>query len=200
MHPKTSIKQPKPKRQVCFTMHKWSYLSATFFKHEGINNHLLQSKQITLQLTDSPMISSQFDIYYERGSLNHAEYHTKHHPTKHHREIWSCYVLDKMQQYIIVCDQCKKIHNKRQNQRFSVSRLTRHIWLRAEYAKTYYVSQWQHSIISVEGNTKTVVHIQQRYCRRQMVAMTNDLKINGTCFYYIKHNFHLSMLKAHNSP
>ena len=34
------------------------------------------------------------DVQWERGDDNNADYHTKHHPIKHHRNICSRYVLD----------------------------------------------------------------------------------------------------------
>ena len=36
----------------------------------------------------------QFDIKWEQGSKNKADYHTKHHPTVHHRQTRNKYVRD----------------------------------------------------------------------------------------------------------
>ena len=36
------------------------------------------------------------DVQWERGDDNNADYNTKHHPIKHHRNIRSRYVLDKI--------------------------------------------------------------------------------------------------------
>jgi CCR4-NOT transcriptional regulation complex NOT5 subunit len=34
----------------------------------------------------------QFLVYWKKGSLNKADYFTKHHPTSHHRAIHSSYL------------------------------------------------------------------------------------------------------------
>ena len=36
----------------------------------------------------------QFDIYWKPGSESEADYYTKHHPTKHHRQVRPRYVKD----------------------------------------------------------------------------------------------------------
>ena len=36
------------------------------------------------------------DVQWERCDANNSDYHTKHHPIKHHRNIRSRYVLDKI--------------------------------------------------------------------------------------------------------
>ncbi len=42
------------------------------------------------------IVQSQFDIYWDRGHNNHADYFSKHHTAKYHREIRPQYVQDKM--------------------------------------------------------------------------------------------------------
>ena len=49
----------------------------------------------------------QFNIYWEKGALNNADYYTKHHATKHHREIRPRYVRDKQNSINLL----KNIHN-----------------------------------------------------------------------------------------
>ena len=38
----------------------------------------------------------QFNIYWQRGLDNHADYFTKHHATAHHRQTRAQYVRDKI--------------------------------------------------------------------------------------------------------
>ena len=38
----------------------------------------------------------QFNIYWDRGSNNHGDYYTKHHPTKYHKLTRHKYVQDKL--------------------------------------------------------------------------------------------------------
>jgi len=41
----------------------------------------------------------QFHIYWKRGMTNLADYHTKHHPTSHHRNVKSTYVSNSVSSY-----------------------------------------------------------------------------------------------------
>ena len=40
------------------------------------------------------MNQKQFDIFWDKGSNNHADYWTKHHPTIHHRSTRNKYIHD----------------------------------------------------------------------------------------------------------
>ena len=47
----------------------------------------------------------QFLIEWQKGAANGADYHTKHHPTMHHRQMRSKYIQD------VVCAVFNNIHN-----------------------------------------------------------------------------------------
>ena len=36
----------------------------------------------------------EYDVYWEKGSENNVDYHTKHHPLKHHCDKRPLYVMD----------------------------------------------------------------------------------------------------------
>ena len=42
----------------------------------------------------------QFDIHWDKGELNNADYYTKHHSEKHHKEMRHLYVIDEIQNVI----------------------------------------------------------------------------------------------------
>ena len=64
------------------------------FTYDNINQKRSKSWDMRYYWLRDRANQQQLDIYWEKGSHNHADYHTKHHPTKHHREIRSRYVLD----------------------------------------------------------------------------------------------------------
>ena len=42
------------------------------------------------------MAKQQFNVYWDKGSNNNADYHTNHHATKHHRIMRPKYVPNKL--------------------------------------------------------------------------------------------------------
>ena len=39
---------------------------------------------------------NQFNFFWDKGSSNHADYYTKHHPVSYHKSIRKTYVQDKV--------------------------------------------------------------------------------------------------------
>ena len=64
------------------------------FTYDNINQKRSKSWDMRYYWLRDKKIQKLLDIFWESGLLNHADYHTKHHPTKHHRNIRSRYVLD----------------------------------------------------------------------------------------------------------
>ena len=42
----------------------------------------------------------QLDIHWDKGELNNADYYTKHHSEKYHKEMRHLYVIDEIQNVI----------------------------------------------------------------------------------------------------
>ena len=68
--------------------------TAVGFTYDNINQKRSKSWDMRYYWLRDRTNQRQFDIYWEKGSLNNADYHTKHHSTKHHRGIRSRYVRD----------------------------------------------------------------------------------------------------------
>ena len=69
--------------------------TATGFIHDNINMKRTKSWDMRYHWLRDRMTQKQFDIYWDKGTNNHADYFTKHHATKHHRTIRNRYVHDK---------------------------------------------------------------------------------------------------------
>ena len=70
--------------------------TACGFIHDNIHQKRSKSWDMRYYWLRDRMAQLQFDIYWDKGSNNGADYHTKHHATKHHRITRPRYVQDKL--------------------------------------------------------------------------------------------------------
>ena len=68
--------------------------TAVGFTYNNINQKRSKSWDMRYYWLRDRQNQKQFDIYWDKGTRNNADYHTKHHPTSHHRAIRSRYVQD----------------------------------------------------------------------------------------------------------
>ena len=59
------------------------------FVHNNIHQNRLKSWDMRYHWLRDRQTKKEFNIYWDKGSNNHADYFTKHHPTKYHLEIRS---------------------------------------------------------------------------------------------------------------
>ena len=71
--------------------------TATGFVHNNIHQKKSKSWDMRYHWLRDRQTQKQFNIYWDKGSNNHADYFTKHHPAKYHQEIRRTrqYVRDK---------------------------------------------------------------------------------------------------------
>ena len=71
--------------------------TATGFVYNNIHQKKSKSWDMRYHWLRDRQTRREFDIYWDKGSNNHADYFTKHHPTKYHQEIRSTrrYVRDR---------------------------------------------------------------------------------------------------------
>ena len=68
--------------------------TAVGFTYNNINKKRSKSWDMRYYWLRDRQNQKQFDIYWDKGTRNNADYHTKHHPAAHHRAIRSRYVRD----------------------------------------------------------------------------------------------------------
>ena len=66
------------------------------FVHNNITMKRSKSWDIRVHWPRDKEAQQHIDVQWERGDDHNADYHTIHHPIKHHRNIRSRYVLDKI--------------------------------------------------------------------------------------------------------
>ena len=66
------------------------------FIHDNIHQKRSKSWDMRYYWLRDRLAQQQFHFFWDKGTNNNADYHTKHHPTKHHRVMRPRYVLDKM--------------------------------------------------------------------------------------------------------
>ena len=81
--------------------------TAVGFTYDNINQKRSKSWDMRYYWLRDRTNQQQFDIQWEKGASNNADYYTKHHATKHHRAIRSRYVHDKQESINLL----KNIHN-----------------------------------------------------------------------------------------
>ena len=69
--------------------------TANSFVHDNIHQKRSKSWDMRYYWLRDRSNQAQFNIFWDKGKNNHADYFTKHHPTKYHRAIRSKYVQDK---------------------------------------------------------------------------------------------------------
>ena len=74
--------------------------TATGFIYDNIHQKRSKSWNMRYHWLRDKQTQQQFNIFWQPGTSNEADYHTKHHPTKHHREKRSRYVGDKLIQFL----------------------------------------------------------------------------------------------------
>ena len=69
--------------------------TATGFIHNNINMKRTKSWDMRYHWLQDRTTRKQFNVYWEKGKNNDADYFTKHHSTKHHRLTRQRYVQDR---------------------------------------------------------------------------------------------------------
>ena len=70
--------------------------TANGFIHDNIHQKRSKSWDMRYYWLRDRMAQLQFMSFWDKGKNNHADYHTKYHPTKHHHSMRPRYVQDKM--------------------------------------------------------------------------------------------------------
>ena len=70
--------------------------TACGFIHDNIHQKRSKSWDMRYYWLRDRLAQLQFRFFWDKGSNNNADYHTKHHPTKHHRLMRPRYVQDKL--------------------------------------------------------------------------------------------------------
>ena len=70
--------------------------TACGFIHDNIHQKRSKSWDMRYYWLRDRLAQLQFNFYWDKGSNNYADYHTKHHATKHHRLMRPKYVHDKL--------------------------------------------------------------------------------------------------------
>ena len=73
---------------------KTDNLTANNFIHNNINQKRSKSWDMRYYWLRDRQEQKQFDYYWDKGDNNEADYYTKHHTAKHHRETRNKYVID----------------------------------------------------------------------------------------------------------
>jgi len=68
------------------------------FTYDNINQKRSKSWDMRYYWLRERKNQKQLDIFWDKGTLNDADYFTKHHPNTHHREIRKRYVYDRITQ------------------------------------------------------------------------------------------------------
>ena len=74
--------------------------TATGFVYDNIHQKRSKSWDMRYHWLRDKLTQQQFDIYWQSGITNEANYFTKHHPTKLHRNQRPKYVKDKLIQFL----------------------------------------------------------------------------------------------------
>ena len=69
--------------------------TATSFVHNNLTQKRSKSWDMRYYWLRDKEATQQFTIYWDKGTNNHADYYTKHHPVKIHKTLRPCYVLDR---------------------------------------------------------------------------------------------------------
>ena len=69
--------------------------TANGFVHKNIQQKRSKSWDMRFYWLRDKLLQKQFQFFWRKGTDNNADYFTKHHPIKHHKEIRSRYVHDK---------------------------------------------------------------------------------------------------------
>ena len=70
--------------------------TATGFVYDNIHQKRSKSWDMQYYWLRDKMNQRLFNLYWDKGSNNHADYSTKHHPTSYHRATRNIYVHDKV--------------------------------------------------------------------------------------------------------
>lgn len=84
--------------------------TAQGFVYDNINQKRSKSWDMRYYWLRDKQTHQQFDIYWERGTDNHADYYTKHHPTKYHKEIRNRYVQDRINAIYSLLDNARNLY------------------------------------------------------------------------------------------
>ena len=68
--------------------------TANGFIHDNIHQKRSKSWDMRYYWLRDRQLQKQFQIFWEKALSNLADYFTKHHPTKHHRQIRGTYIKD----------------------------------------------------------------------------------------------------------
>ena len=68
--------------------------TATGFVHNNIISKKSKSWDVRMNWVRDKQEQGEYDVYWEKGSENNVDYHTKHHPLRHHRAKRPLYVID----------------------------------------------------------------------------------------------------------
>ena len=68
--------------------------TANGFIHDNIHKKRSKTWDMRYYWLRDKILQQQFKFFWDKGSNNHADYWTKHHPTKHHRAVRATYVKD----------------------------------------------------------------------------------------------------------
>ena len=74
--------------------------TAVGFTYDNINQKRSKSWDMRYYWLRDRQTQRQFDIHWDKGELNNADYYTKHHSEKHHKEMRHLYVIDEIQNVI----------------------------------------------------------------------------------------------------
>ena len=69
--------------------------TATGFVYDNIRQKRTKTWDMRYYWLRDKLTQKQFDIYWDKGINNHADYWTKHHPAVHHRTIRNKYIKDR---------------------------------------------------------------------------------------------------------
>ena len=70
--------------------------TANFFLHENITHNKLKSWDMRFYWLRNKQQNQNFDIYWDAGHNNLADYYIKHHTSQHHKDTRKTYVQDKL--------------------------------------------------------------------------------------------------------
>ena len=67
--------------------------TAAVFENDTLKQKRSKSWDVRFHWLLEQQKKKQFNIYWDKGSNNLADYHTKHHPPHHHRKMRKTYIL-----------------------------------------------------------------------------------------------------------
>ena len=94
-HILTALNHPQPPTPL-----KTDNTTATGFVYNNIHQKRSKSWDMRYHWLRDKHTQQQFDIFWQSGATNEANYFTKHHPTKLHRNQRAKYVSDKLIQFL----------------------------------------------------------------------------------------------------